>query len=205
MVNPVTSSAVGSTCPPASSNPGCRTSVVVLTPGLTINKSADNVNVALGTVVKWTITVTNSGQTPYAAASFTDPLADVVDDATYRNDVAATAGTASFTVEAVARRTVAATLDGQGQGAVGDELQREGHVLGRARLHDVRRHQVDAAVVDLQRCREARVARHQGGAAQPGLQLAARAHEVAPAEVRKLRLGTKKYSPPSIVTHSVNW
>ena len=45
----------------------------------------------------YTVTVTNSGQTPYTGAAFTDPLGGVLDDASYNGDAAATAGSASFT------------------------------------------------------------------------------------------------------------
>jgi uncharacterized repeat protein (TIGR01451 family) len=38
------------------------------------------------------VTVTNSGQTPYTGATFTDPLSGVLDDATYNSNAAATAG-----------------------------------------------------------------------------------------------------------------
>ena len=44
-------------------------------------------------MVHYTVTVTNSGQTPYTGATFTDPLAGVLDDAAYNGDAAATAGT----------------------------------------------------------------------------------------------------------------
>ncbi len=48
----------------------------------------------------YTITVTNTGQVPYTAtdaASFSDSLLNVLDDATYNNDVTATSGTAVYT------------------------------------------------------------------------------------------------------------
>ncbi|MGD0609674.1 MAG: internalin, partial [Streptosporangiaceae bacterium] len=45
-----------------------------------------------GAVVHYTITVTNSGQTPYTAAAFTDPLGGVLDDAAYDGDAAAAGG-----------------------------------------------------------------------------------------------------------------
>ena len=47
-------------------------------------------------MVGYTITVTNSGQTPYTGATFTDPLTGVLDDAVYNADAAATAGTVSY-------------------------------------------------------------------------------------------------------------
>ena len=40
--------------------------------------------------------MTNTGQTLYAGAAFTDPLGGVLDDAAYNSDAAATAGTVSF-------------------------------------------------------------------------------------------------------------
>src|SRR6202042_3221248 len=47
--------------------------------------------------VHYTVTVTNSGQTPYTGATFTDPLAGVLDDAAYNTDAATTAGTLAYT------------------------------------------------------------------------------------------------------------
>ena len=49
-----------------------------------------------GATVTYTITVANTGQTPYTGATVTDSLAGVLDDATYNNDAAATAGTVSY-------------------------------------------------------------------------------------------------------------
>ena len=43
--------------------------------------------------VTYTITVTNTGQTPYTGATFTDDLTGVLDDATYNGDAAVTGGT----------------------------------------------------------------------------------------------------------------
>ena len=48
-------------------------------------------------MVGYTITVTNSGQVAYTGATFTDPLAGVLDDAAYNGDAAATAGSVSYT------------------------------------------------------------------------------------------------------------
>ena len=55
--------------------------------------SGSNAVATPGGTVSYTITVTNTGQVPYTGASFTDPLAGVLDDATYNNNAAATAGT----------------------------------------------------------------------------------------------------------------
>ena len=44
----------------------------------------------------YTITVTDTGQTPYAGAAVTDDLTGVLDDAAYDNDATATTGTISY-------------------------------------------------------------------------------------------------------------
>ena len=85
----------GSSCPPGSSTAGCTLTVPVLTPALTIVKTAattsgSNAVATPGGVVTYTITVTNTGQAPYTGAGFTDPLSGVPDDAAYNNDAAAT-------------------------------------------------------------------------------------------------------------------
>ncbi|WP_157892252.1 MULTISPECIES: DUF7927 domain-containing protein [Frankia] len=96
LASAVTSEAVGSSCLPAGGNPACRSSVVVLTPALTIEQTADENNAVPGQVVVYTVTVTNSGQTAYPAATFSNPLSAVLDDATYNADVTASTGTPSF-------------------------------------------------------------------------------------------------------------
>ena len=70
----------------------------------------------------YTITVTNTGQTAYTGASFTDPLAGVLDDAAYNDDAAATAGTVSV-------RQPEPDLDREPGGRRG----RDRHVLGDGR------------------------------------------------------------------------
>ena len=66
-------------------------------PGLNIAVSASPATTTPGARVQYTVTVTNSGQTPYAGAAFTDPLGGVLDDAAYNGDAAATAGAVTFT------------------------------------------------------------------------------------------------------------
>ncbi|GAA0833223.1 fibronectin type III domain-containing protein [Streptosporangium amethystogenes subsp. fukuiense] len=93
----VISAAAGTTCPAVGGDPRCTTTVAVLTPGLTITKTADNSGaVAVKATVQYTITVTNTGETPYAAAVVTDSLAGVLDDAVYNNDASASSGTVSY-------------------------------------------------------------------------------------------------------------
>jgi hypothetical protein len=52
--------------------------------------------VAPGGTVAYTVTVTNSGQTAYTGATFTDPLTSVLGNAVYNANAAATAGTVSY-------------------------------------------------------------------------------------------------------------
>ncbi|RFA10366.1 hypothetical protein B7R54_14985 [Subtercola boreus] len=97
MVTRVTSANVGSTCPAASGNAACGTTVLVLTPALTIVQTADAASTTLGTTVGYTVTVTNSGQTAYSGASFALDLAAVLDDATFTaGSLTATRGSATL-------------------------------------------------------------------------------------------------------------
>ncbi|MEV5968235.1 putative Ig domain-containing protein [Kribbella sp. NPDC051952] len=98
LVNSVSSTAVGNTCPPASGNAACRSQVVILTPGLTLEKTADLTNATLGTTVTYTVTAKNTGQIPLSAAAFSDDLAEVLDEATY-GSASATSGTVTFAAE----------------------------------------------------------------------------------------------------------
>jgi len=97
LVNRVSSTEVGSTCPPASGNPACTVNVTVLTPALTIVKSAGQTDATAGDPVSYSVTVTNTGQTAYTGATFTDDLTGVLDDAVYDNDASASTGSTSFT------------------------------------------------------------------------------------------------------------
>jgi uncharacterized repeat protein (TIGR01451 family) len=93
----LTTAAPGSNCPTGSSDPLCTVTVTVLIPALTIAKTADVSTTSPGAVVHYTVTVTDSGLTPYTGASYTDQMDGVLDDATWRGDAAATSGTLSFT------------------------------------------------------------------------------------------------------------
>jgi large repetitive protein len=96
LLTTVTSATTGSNCPAGGSDSRCSSSVTVLVPGLTIAASAGGGSTAPGSVVSYTVTVTNSGQTSYTGATFTDALAGVLDDATYNSNASATAGSVSF-------------------------------------------------------------------------------------------------------------
>ncbi|ALG15179.1 hypothetical protein AOZ06_30835 [Kibdelosporangium phytohabitans] len=94
LTNVVTSDTPGGNCPPKSTDPNCTTTTPVS--GLEIKKTVDKSSANPGDVVKYTVTVRNTGQTPYTGATFTDDLTKVLDDAVYSNDAAATAGTVSY-------------------------------------------------------------------------------------------------------------
>jgi uncharacterized repeat protein (TIGR01451 family) len=97
MTNAVTSTSPGSTCPVGGTLPACSAAVRVLIPALVITKTADTATVIAGNDVHYTVTVTNTGQTDYAPATFTDPLTDVLDDATYAGGATATIGSVAYT------------------------------------------------------------------------------------------------------------
>ena len=122
MTNTAVSAAAGSSCPAGGGNAACTVTVAVLTPALVITKTANVATSTPGGIVDYTITVTDSGQTPYTGATVTDNLTGVVDDAAYNNDAAATAGTVTYAsptltwtgnlaVGATATITYSATVD----------------------------------------------------------------------------------------------
>ncbi len=91
------SSAQGSTCPPGTTTSPCRSTIPVLTPALTIAATTDAASTVPGNTVHYTVTITDTGQTPYTGATVTDSLAGLIDDATYNADATATTGTVTFT------------------------------------------------------------------------------------------------------------
>ena len=105
LANTVTSPTAGSNCPAGSTDPRCTVTLTVVNAAtLTITATAGAPSTVAGAVVDYTITVANSGASPYAGASITDPLGGVLDDAAYDNDAAAVltgtstaAGTVSYT------------------------------------------------------------------------------------------------------------
>ena len=108
-----TSSAVGSSCPiGGSTGPSiCRAAAVVLIPELTITSTANVTTASPGSVVQYTVTARNSGQSDYQGAAFDESLAGILDDATYNGDVSATSGTASTDDSTVADSTLNWTGD----------------------------------------------------------------------------------------------
>ena len=75
----ITSASAGSNCASGSTDTRCASAVTVLVPGLTIAVTANTASTTPGSTVGYTVTVTNSGQTAYTGATFTDQLDGVAD------------------------------------------------------------------------------------------------------------------------------
>ena len=78
--------------------PRCTPTTQILTPALTITKTATVSTTSPGSAVGYTITVADTGQTSYSPATVTDSLSGVLGDAAYNGDApaTATAGTVSY-------------------------------------------------------------------------------------------------------------
>ena len=92
----VTSAAAGNNCPAGGTDPRCTTMVTVLIPALAITKTATASTTTPGSAVGFTITVADTGQTPYSGITVTDPLGGVLPDATYNNNAIASSGAVSY-------------------------------------------------------------------------------------------------------------
>jgi large repetitive protein len=68
----------------------------VLTPELTLTNTASTGSATPGATVSYTVTIANTGQTPYSGVSVADDLSGVLDDAAYNGDASATAGAVSY-------------------------------------------------------------------------------------------------------------
>ncbi|MGW6444859.1 DUF7927 domain-containing protein [Lentzea sp. NPDC055074] len=88
LTNVVTSDTPGNNCVP-----NCTTTTPVS--GISFEKKADRQSVNPGETVTYTVTVTNTGKTPWQGATFTDDLAKVLDDAAWVS-AQASSGTAEF-------------------------------------------------------------------------------------------------------------
>ena len=96
MTSTLTTAAAGSNCPSGGTDPRCTVTVNVLIPGLTIVKTANVSTTTPGSVVGYTVTVTDSGQTAYTGATFSDSLSGLLPDAAYNGDAAASTGSVSY-------------------------------------------------------------------------------------------------------------
>ncbi|MFB9902642.1 COG1361 S-layer family protein [Allokutzneria oryzae] len=90
LVNAVSSETPGGNCPPGSSDPKCSTTTPVS--GVDLRKEVDKQSANPGDKVTYTVTMTNTGQTVLVGATFTDDLTQVLDDAVYNADAAASVG-----------------------------------------------------------------------------------------------------------------
>ncbi|NIH80978.1 DUF7927 domain-containing protein [Amycolatopsis viridis] len=78
----------GTNCPPGATDPACAPPEIPVQSFRAV-KTTDATAVTPGSVIHYTVTVTNTGIVDYPAgnpASFTDDLSAVLDDATYNND-----------------------------------------------------------------------------------------------------------------------
>ena len=89
-------SAPGSNCASGSTDTRCTARLAVLVPQLSITKTASASYVVPGGTEAYTITLANTGQTPYAGTTVTDDLAGVLDDATYNGDAVASRGSIAY-------------------------------------------------------------------------------------------------------------
>ena len=96
LTNTVMTAATGSNCPAGSTDPACTATVIDLIPALTITKTASVGTTTPGATVGYTVTVADTGQTPYAGAQVTDTLVGVLGDAAYNGDATASAGTVGY-------------------------------------------------------------------------------------------------------------
>jgi uncharacterized repeat protein (TIGR01451 family) len=96
LASTITTAAAGSNCASGSTDPACSVSVAVLVPGLTISNTPSTSFATPGSVVSYTLTINNSGQTTYSGITVTDDISQMLDDVTYNGDAAATTGTVSY-------------------------------------------------------------------------------------------------------------
>jgi uncharacterized repeat protein (TIGR01451 family) len=88
-----------SNCMPASTDPDCKTNTQAEQPkSLAIKKEANKSQVMPGDKVTYTVTIHNPNTLPFTFtnAELSDNLTDVLDDADYNNDAAATVGTINY-------------------------------------------------------------------------------------------------------------
>ena len=86
-----------SNCPAGSTDPDCAVEVPVRQ--LHLTKAASTEETSPGATVTYTVKVTNTGGAAYPAsrpATFTDDLAEVLDDATYNDDASASVGVTTY-------------------------------------------------------------------------------------------------------------
>jgi uncharacterized repeat protein (TIGR01451 family) len=113
----------GSTCRSGNTEVACAATVQVLIPELSIIKSAGSPTTTPGSVVDYTIVVTNTGETAFAAAAIDDSLSGVLSDSSYNDDAEVVGGgtlifadstlswTGALPIGAIAAITYSITVD----------------------------------------------------------------------------------------------
>ena len=76
LASTITTAAPGSNCPAGGADPRCSVSVAVLIPALTIIKTANATTAVPGPVIGYTVTITDTGPTPYTGVTVTDIAAE---------------------------------------------------------------------------------------------------------------------------------
>ena len=94
LTNTITSATAGNNCPAGGTDPRCTVTVDIS--ALTIVNTASVSTTTPGSTVTYTVTVTNTGQTPYTGVSVTDPLSGVLDDAAFDNDATTSSGSVTY-------------------------------------------------------------------------------------------------------------
>ena len=95
----LTSAATGNNCPAGSTDPSCAITVPVAS--LAITNTSNVASTTPGSVVRFTATFTNTGQTPYDDITISTNAAGVFDDAVPNGDQTATSGTLTIVGNAV--------------------------------------------------------------------------------------------------------
>ena len=94
LTNTIISATAGNNCPAGGTDPRCTVTVDIS--ALTIVNTASVSTTTPGSTVAYTVTVTNTGQTPYTGVSVTDPLAGVLDDAAFNGDATTSSGSVTY-------------------------------------------------------------------------------------------------------------
>ncbi len=95
MTNTVTSTTSGSTCVTGAEG-GCRTTVSVLQPTLSITKTADTSQVVAGGTIAYTVAASNTGEADYTSAGLSDDLNALLTYGSYGGDASATLGEVTY-------------------------------------------------------------------------------------------------------------
>ena len=99
LASTLTTAGPGSNCQSGSTDTDCFSTVTVSQ--LTINNTANVATTTPGSVVRYTATFANTGQTAYTGITIASNITDVLDDATPNGDQTATSGTLTLTATGI--------------------------------------------------------------------------------------------------------